>query len=489
MTKLHATPKPLNSIEFLPSCFSFLLVMGGYFLSLSNIQAQGGSFRTHTQADWGLVPKGNNTASYVKRNFKAAFPNGLTIGCTNKLVLTSAEAITDFLPSNSTAAMVLSAGIMTNPALAYNNVFAGQVVALKLNLIFDAYDNAFSSSTAVLKNMRIKTGKFAGKTLQEILQEAENVLGGCPSIYGLTELNEVVTKINENFDKGVLNKGFLTYSVGTAGSICTNDTEPPVFKEMPLTFTVFAEECYMTTWNPPVITDNCSAVTLTSNISLGECLPIGTHKVTMTATDASGNSSSYSFTITIEGAIYIEPLKTGSITELVAHIKNKTALLDWMNSNNDKTNYFVIQRNNALGEFEDIKTITARPLLGIQEYAFVDDKVKKDENSYRIKTVLKNGTLQYSSTKTVDIKNKDLIQVYPSPTATMVNIDLTPYGNQSVRLFLYDYLGQTVHTQFIQQVNNNQNQIDLSDLPSGRYNLSIVSQTQQSVEKMLFIGQ
>ena len=134
---------------------------------------------------------------------------------------------------------------------------------------------------------------YVNRVCAQVLQDAENAIGGCATQYLLSDLNDVVVKINQNFENKTTNMGFLEVTNARITNVCLNDTEAPIFKEMPQTFTVFVEECYIASWNIPVITDNCSVVTLTSNINLGDCLPIGIHKVTMTAQDASGNKSMY----------------------------------------------------------------------------------------------------------------------------------------------------------------------------------------------------
>ncbi len=483
MSKLS---KIVNNTLFTPFQYYFLLVIIFSILSLPNIQAQGGTFRTETQDEWGAVPKGNNTAAYLHRKFDAAFPNGLTIGCANKIVFSSPVAITDFLPSNGIAA-ILPLGKKVNPGETFRNVLVAQIVALKLNIGFDEYDVRFSSNNVLLKDMVVKVGVFGGKTVQQILQEAENAVGGCVSLYSLIDLNNAVANINQNYENGIADFGILKSNTSIT-NICSNDNEPPIFKDMPQTYTVFVEECYVASWNIPVITDNCSVVTLTSNINLGDCLPIGVHKVTMIAKDALGNKSTYSFTITIEEAIYIAPLNgIKSNIELIAHATKSSINLDWSNKNNEKTKYFVIQKANDQGDFRDVDTLNARPLSGYQEYSYIDIKPNKNENSYRIKTVLKDGTVQYSRTQTVNFKVKDLVQIYPSPNADFVNLDLMPYLNQNVKVLLYDFLGQPVYNQLIQQVTDLPVKIDILDLPEGQYQLSIISQTDSEITKMVFI--
>ena len=184
--------------------------------SLAQQQQPCEGFRTQTQGGWGSVPNGNNPGVYLYANFDAAFPSGLTIGgCGNTLVLTSEQAVTDFIPSGSTPS-ALPAGTLTDPGLAYSNVLAGQVTALTLSVTFDLYDANFGSNPDNLEDLIVGSGDFAGWTVSQVLAEANAILGGCASSYTPSQINEVVSSINENYVDGTTNEGFL---------LC--DTTPP----------------------------------------------------------------------------------------------------------------------------------------------------------------------------------------------------------------------------------------------------------------------
>ena len=180
--------------------------------SISQPSAGCNGFRTQTQGAWGQCHQnGNNPGTYLFANFAAAFPAGLTVGCTNTLKLTSAQAVCDFLPSGTTP-RALPAGAMTNPAQTYKNVFAGQVVTLAINIRFDIYDLNFAVSTSYLNGLLINSGTFAGWTVQQLFDEANKKLGGCSSAYSYSELNDAVTRINENFDNGYVTGNYLSCS-------------------------------------------------------------------------------------------------------------------------------------------------------------------------------------------------------------------------------------------------------------------------------------
>ncbi len=61
-------------------------------------------------------------------------------------------------------------------------------------------------------------------------------------------------------------------------------------------------------WTDPMVTDNCSGVTLSSTHSSGTSFPLGSvTTVIYTATDVCGNASTCSFTISVEGSCCFDP--------------------------------------------------------------------------------------------------------------------------------------------------------------------------------------
>jgi hypothetical protein len=165
-----------------------------------------GNFRTQTQGGWGSTPHGNNPGSYLHNHFTGAFPNGLTVGCTYKLTLTSAQAVTDYLPAGGSASALTTN--ITNPTNLKNNL-ASQLVALTLSLQFDASDPNFSGSSLLLGNLLVGSGPFKGMKVKDVVAEGNKVLGGCPSTFTVAQFVEVLSSINQNFVDGTGNGGFL----------------------------------------------------------------------------------------------------------------------------------------------------------------------------------------------------------------------------------------------------------------------------------------
>jgi len=202
--------KPNNKINIMKQKL-FLTIVLFAFLSLPNMYAQNCNegFKTFTQGGWGTQCNGNNPGCYRDANFDAAFPDGLTIGCgSNTLTLTSSAAVQAFLPSGSTP-RALDAGNLTDPGQSYSNVLAGQLVAVTLAVGFDVYDANFSSNTSSFSSLIIANGPFSGMTVGGFLQVANQAIGGCATGYSFSDLNDTATAINENYDNGTSNNGYL----------------------------------------------------------------------------------------------------------------------------------------------------------------------------------------------------------------------------------------------------------------------------------------
>ncbi|HNW90091.1 MAG TPA: T9SS type A sorting domain-containing protein [Bacteroidales bacterium] len=200
------------------------------------------NYTTYTQIQWGDPSSAPaSPGQYLNNNFTGAFPNGLTIGCDNTLVLTSAQAIWDFLPSGP-ASGLLPSGTMVNPGMNYENLLAGHIVAATLNIVFDQYDPNFSYSSGIFGDLVIASGDFIGWTAQELLDSANAFIGGCGSNYTEAQYLTALNLLNQSFYNGAKSYGYYldcynygnyqkAYSspTGIENSSSMADTKPVVF--------------------------------------------------------------------------------------------------------------------------------------------------------------------------------------------------------------------------------------------------------------------
>jgi hypothetical protein len=174
--------------------------------------------RTQTQGGWGSEPSGNNPGAYLHEDgrFENSFPSPdyLTVGCgSNKVVLTDAQSVTDYLPCGGPTYELYEYVVDPGSAgLACKNNLVGQLVALTISVTFDDDIEDFGADgwTPVLGDMYFNTGPFEGWTVRQILDSANLVIGGCLNTYEPKEFTWTVSAINENFVDGTKNNGLLT---------------------------------------------------------------------------------------------------------------------------------------------------------------------------------------------------------------------------------------------------------------------------------------
>jgi len=149
-----------------------------------------------TQCDWGTNGCGFDPIDLIADSFNDIFPNGVVIGGNKTITFTNPDAIVKFLPSNGNPRALGSSKV--NPGTSYSNEFAGNILALTLNVqISDAGVTGEGYGDRVLDS-----GKLTGYTVRQVLDMANTVLGGDSSVLpagvSLCDLNNIVEAINED---------------------------------------------------------------------------------------------------------------------------------------------------------------------------------------------------------------------------------------------------------------------------------------------------
>ncbi len=170
-----------------------------------------GDFRTQSQGGWGTVANGGNPGTYRDAHFTTCFPSGVVVGdpAGFTLTLTTSQAVANFLPAGKTPSVFTRNHVDETSTEA--GVLAGQVVALTLSVGFDLCDPAFGLSPTYLMDLVVNdpTSPFNGMTVQDVLNAANQVLGGTSTLYTPSQMSDVVSSINENFVDGTMVGGYL----------------------------------------------------------------------------------------------------------------------------------------------------------------------------------------------------------------------------------------------------------------------------------------
>lgn len=165
------------------------------------------AFRTVTQGGWGALPEPGNWGQYLRDHFDEVFGVELRVGHGKYLLLSSAPKTTDYLPDFGVPTKLSKTRRDPPENL---SVFAGQVVALFINVQFDLAFADFAPAMTNLKDLYVAdpTSPFHGWTVQQVVDEANRVLGGYGS-YTPGIMNVCVTRINENHED-LGDNGFLS---------------------------------------------------------------------------------------------------------------------------------------------------------------------------------------------------------------------------------------------------------------------------------------
>ncbi len=125
---------------------------------------------------------------------------------------------------------------------------------------------------------------------------------------------------------------------------------------------------------------------------------------------------------------------------------NRTANIAWLSNAGQTTDFYTVEKLNALGNFESIYKISG--LNGsdkIATFNFVDTKTVDGDNFYRITTIFTNGTQSVSEIKKVTFDKLNSFAVFPNPSDDFLDIDLSNYEGKVIGISIYNTVGQRVY--------------------------------------------
>lgn len=165
------------------------------------------------------------------------------------------------------------------------------------------------------------------------------------------------------------------------------------------------------------------------------------------------------------------------------------AHIEWVNNTGLKNDYFTVEKmNNSIGEFEKLEIVNSvskdnNPI----HYSTYDNAPTEGDNTYRIRLTFQDGTSTVTEHKTVQYKGLLDFRVFPNPANDVISIDLTNYKNQSVKVHLYDYLGQLKLVKEIDKVGSQMVDFDVSEQPAGSFMVRVTSKGKRDVTKSVQI--
>lgn len=151
-----------------------------------------------------------------------------------------------------------------------------------------------------------------------------------------------------------------------------------------------------------------------------------------------------------------------------ATYKHQAAYLTWQTQTETNNAYFEIEHSSDGRTFETLHKIEgAGNSTHPQSYSYRHDKMAEGANYYRLTQVDFNGSFEYSEVVSL-IHKTTSISLYPNPVQDRLNVQLEQ--DMSIKVMrIYNNQGQLLET-----ISTASTSIDVADLESGLYWLSIV---------------
>jgi hypothetical protein len=170
-----------------------------------------------------------------------------------------------------------------------------------------------------------------------------------------------------------------------------------------------------------------------------------------------------------------------------AKMVNNAAHLSWQTANEDKVDYFEVEKSANGKVFTPLSKTPAKNVPS-QNYSAVDEKPFADVSYYRLKMVDIDGRFTYSAIKSVvfEENKKHHVRIYPNPTSDKLTIEFTAEQEEVVEFELINTNGQIAHTDKLAcRVGSNSILFNTSRFPEGLYALRIKQGKTVSVEKIV----
>ncbi len=175
--------------------------------------------------------------------------------------------------------------------------------------------------------------------------------------------------------------------------------------------------------------------------------------------------------------IITAPVPTG-LLELTAHKAGSKAALNWKTSSELNSSHFNVLRSADGTNF--VSTLGRVNAAGnsttVKDYGFTDNSPLTKWNYYRIEEVDINGAKILSNIAAVSFdKNGNLVQLYPNPASSQLNVEYNSSVSGNLTLHFYDSKGSMVMRRTINvDAGRSVNSIDIAHLASGIYMLRYI---------------
>ncbi len=197
---------------------------------------------------------------------------------------------------------------------------------------------------------------------------------------------------------------------------------------------------------------------------------------------SSGNGAPGQVLITVTGVLPVE------LTSFSGKLSSNAVALNWQTASELNNEKFVIERSTDRRNYHAIGEVLGQGTTNLQQdYHFMDKYPAAGMNYYRLKQMDWDGQYEYSKVISVEVDSKaSHISIVPNPAQSTFRLQFTSETDGEATVTIHDMLGKRLQTQLLVLSGNAEDrQIDVSQLPSGMYTLSVVMGNQRWEERLV----
>lgn len=218
-------------------------------------------------------------------------------------------------------------------------------------------------------------------------------------------------------------------------------------------------------------TDNCGIVSYEANPNTFDTT--GDYDVTLTVTDAAGNTSEDVIVVTVTSTNDALPL---ALLYFNGKEVTQQSWLQWEITNEIPVAGYEVEWSTSANTWETLGAVATKS--GVRQYDFWHAKPTSGINYYRLKQIGVDGKVEYSTVVQIAIENSEEVVFYPNPTTGVVSIQTMEIIKQ---ITVFDALGQVV----VHVPSTSLNQLNLSNQATGIYFIKIDTASGQVLKRIV----
>jgi Ricin-type beta-trefoil lectin domain-like/HYR domain/Secretion system C-terminal sorting domain len=182
-------------------------------------------------------------------------------------------------------------------------------------------------------------------------------------------------------------------------------------------------------------------------------------------------------------------LSAAEVLKFDANAEATRTRLNWINNTGYKTDYFEVQKaDNVTGDYKTLEAVNALVKTNeIQNYTAFDNNPTEGDNTYRVRAIMDDGTIEITEVRTVKFKGLGELHVFPNPSSSTISVDLSKYKGQEVDLYLYNQIGMEVLYMPVPKVGDLPIELDVNNVNSGQFVLRVSTKGKRDVTKQVII--